>query len=759
MIKYNSFQFQISILLSTVFLWLSVSCIDNKTENGAQGIVIENEEMRLVLNVDGTAQSLIHKATGQECLDTSKKMPAFSITQYRPYDNEVMLAYPAKKIKFAVDSIYRIGDDLIASFELTDYEATIGLNITDDYIGFTLKKLEYHMAEFGVKRKTNIDEFTLMQLPVKDRTHFGGWLNVVWDEDVAINLLATNPYAKIDAEKRDGYKLLLADAVSEVKLEGVGAALIVTDKDKLLDRIDQLERDFGLPLGVESRRSEMYKFSYYELTNGNTKNIDEHIAYAKKGGFRQIIMYHFDFSAALGHFPWTEDYPNGMADLKEVTQKIRDAGIIPGVHIHYNKATKNDLYVSPVPDSRLNLTRYFTLAKNMNKKDTVIYVEENPAGCTMENERRFLKFGNELITYENYTTTYPYKFTGCQRGALETTIVKREKGDLFGLLDVDSTVPYVRFNQKTNIQEELAEKLGKIYREAGFQFIYFDGAEDAPRPYWFNIPMAKLITYNAFKPAPIFSEGSVKAHFDWHIQSRGNAFDVFKPEFVKEAVRKHPAAEAEFLANDFTSLNFGWIKYIAPGEPWNHFDAAAEDTTIGIQPDMFEYITSRAAAWDCPISMFGNLEQLKKHPRTADNLEVIRKWEEVRAMNFLTNKQKESLKNLDQDHTLLINEDGDFELVPYNQITNVAGGNPAIRAFTFLRKGKTWVVYSHSNGEGNIELALSANKMQLFEKLGEEIPVEENKGSSIIPAGNRRYIAFDLSTEEVVHLFETAKVQ
>ena len=55
-----------------------------------------------------------------------------------------MLAYPAKEMKFAADSIYRVGDNLIVSFELTDYEATIGLKITDDYIGFTLKKLEYH---------------------------------------------------------------------------------------------------------------------------------------------------------------------------------------------------------------------------------------------------------------------------------------------------------------------------------------------------------------------------------------------------------------------------------------------------------------------------------------------------------------------------------------------------------------------------------------------------------------------------------------
>ncbi len=735
-------------ILLLLLSWNFIGCSSVDKETQQNGIIIENAEMRLILNPDGTASSLIHKASGQECLDTTKKMPVFSITQYRPYDNEVMLAYPAKEMKFAADSIYRVGDELIVSFELTDYEATIGLNITDNYIGFSLKKLEYHMADFGVKRKTNIDEFTLMQLPVKDRGHFGSWLNVVWDDEVAVNLLGTDPYARIDGEKRHGYKLLKADAVAEVKLQGVGAALIVTDKNKLLDNIDQLEHDYGLPLGVESRRTKEYKNSYYELRNVTPGNIDEHIAFAKQGGFRQMVIYYPDFASSMGHFPWRLEYPNGMADLQEITGKIKAAGMIVGFHIHYNKAQINDAYVTPVPDARLNLRRTFTLRGDIDKKQTTILVEENPDGCTLEDGRRVLKIGNELVSYENYTTTYPYQFNGCKRGVLNTNTVSRKAGDLIGLLDVDTWPIFVRFNQKTNIQEEVAERWGKLYHEAGIQFIYFDGSEDAPRPYWFNIQMSKLITYNAFKPAPIFSEGAVKAHFGWHIQSRGNAFDTFEPEFVKEAVRKHPAAEAKFLANDFTALNFGWNDYLAPGE-----------ATIGMQPDMFEYITSRAAAWDCPIAMLGILDQLQSHPRTADNLEVIRRWEEVRVTDFLSEKQKESLKDLDQEHILLIDEKGDFELVPYEQITNIASGNEDIRAFIFERNNKSWVVYWHCRAEGELVLSISAEKMQLFEKLGEEMPVDENQDGSIVALGNRRYIAFDLSSDVVVDLFKNAKLQ
>ncbi len=733
------------VFMMVLAVLVVAGCTVRKDKNfGDKGILIENAEYRLVLNSDGTARSLIHKATGQECLDTSVKVPVFSITQYRPYDNEVMLAYPAKKMKFASDSIYRSGDDLIVNFELTDYEAVIAMNITDHYIGFTLKKLEYHMAKFGVKRRTEIDEFTLMQLPVKDRARFGEWLNVVWDDDVAVNLLASDPYARIDAEDRDGYKLMTAGAVTEVKLRGVGAALIVTGKNKLLDDIDQLERDYGLPLGVKSRRAPEYKNSYYEMRNATPENIDEHIAFAKKGGFRQMVIYYPDFAKTCGHFPWRKEYAHGMADLKGMADKVRAAGMILGAHIHYNKAYKNDAYVSPVPDPRLNIRRHFTLMRDLGKTDEVIYVAENPAGCTLEEGRRFLKIGNELATYEHYTTTPPYRFTGCARGALNTKISKRKKGDALGLLDVDTWPLFVRFDQKTDIQQEVAERWGEIYKGAGLQFIYFDGSEDVPRPYWFNVPWAKLITYNAFDPPPVFSEGAVKAHFGWHIQSRGNAFDVFPPKYVKEATRKHPMKEAEMIANDFTSLNFGWNDYVAPGE-----------NTIGMQPDMYEFITSKAAAWDCPIALIGKLDQLKAHPRTPDNLEVIRRWEEVRARNFLTEQQKTELRNPAQEYTLLIDENDRFELQPYRQID----GTPEnVRAFVFNRKGTTWAVYWNPRGAGTVKLPVAAGKIRLYEKPGEEMTVDGDEDHVLLPNDRRRYVSIDLPESAVIRLFQGAEI-
>lgn len=68
--------------------------------------------------------------------------------------------------------------------------------------------------------------------------------------------------------------------------------MIVSDPDNLLDHIAQVEEDFNLPKGVESRRSVFINASYYWTANVNPNNVDQHIKYAKMGGFRLMNIYY-----------------------------------------------------------------------------------------------------------------------------------------------------------------------------------------------------------------------------------------------------------------------------------------------------------------------------------------------------------------------------------------------------------------------------------------------------------------------------------
>ena len=732
----------IILLTITAHIFL-LACNNNRS--GTEEIVIENETTRLVITNDGIVKSLIHKATNEECLEVGQKLPAFTVTQYHPYKNEIKLAYPFRETEFEADSVRRKGDKLIVGFELVDFEAVIDLNVKAQYIGLSIER--FVSGEGATSPK--VDEMCLLQLPVRKREQFGSWLNVMRGDETAINLLATDPYAKIDSEERQGFRILKAGMVSEVKQESVGAALITAPTNKLLDQIARVEEDYNLPGGVKNRRDKMYNSSYYWSGNVHTGNVDEHIRYARKAGFRTFMVYYTAFSESPGNFPWRETYPNGLEDLEKVVGRIKEAGMIPGLHFHYNKAGKSDPYVTPEPDPRLNLRRHFTLASPLGREDTTIFTEENPEGTTTQDGRRILRIGNELISYSGYTTTRPYKFTGCTRGVLNTTPEAHPLTHRFGLLDVDSWPKFVRFNQNTSIQDEVAQRLAELYKKAGFQFVYFDGAEDVHPPYWFNCSRAQWKVYKRLDPEPLFAEGAAKSHFSWHMLSRGNAFDTFRPEVIKEMTRKHPAAEAPMMKKNFTGLNFGWLGYWVPGEG-----------TVGTQPDMLEYVTSRAAAWDCPISIQAGLEKFKKHPRTADNLEVLRRWEEAREKDWLTEEQKEDLQNLDQEHILLINEQDAFELVPYDRIRNLANGSREVRAFTFRRNGDLYAVYWHISGNKKIRLPLSPENITLLEGMGQEISIPEGKKeeSVTLPAGKRRFIKTSETKRELVAAFEKAEI-
>jgi len=78
--------------------------------------------MRLVINPDGTAHSLIHKPSGEECLAQNTGESVFNVTQYRPYDNELQLAFPAKVTQFPSDSVRRETDRLVVVFRDVGYQ-------------------------------------------------------------------------------------------------------------------------------------------------------------------------------------------------------------------------------------------------------------------------------------------------------------------------------------------------------------------------------------------------------------------------------------------------------------------------------------------------------------------------------------------------------------------------------------------------------------------------------------------------------------
>ena len=299
----------------------------------------------------------------------------------------------------------------------------------------------------------------------------------------------------------------------------------------------------------------------------------------------------------------------------------------------------------------------------------------------------------------------------------------------------------IYLDQESSIQDEVGEKLAVAYN-AGFEFVYFDGSEGTNAPFEFHVPNAQYRVYKKFNNDPIYCEGAAKAHFSWHMVSGGNAFDVFPMNIFKEKIAEHPLREAPEMKKDFTRVNFGWWAY-------------RQDT----MPDIYEYGTSKAAASDCPLTMQSNPEVFESNPRTADNFEALRRWEDVRVNNWLTDEQKKMVANPDKEFILLVNEKGEYELAEYEKINLSNETEEKITAYSFERMGKSYVVLWHKTGEGKLSVALKGD-FTYSEDLGKEQIATESKGANtILPVAGRRYVASDVSKDDLIKAFENATIE
>ena len=712
-------------------------------------IIFENKNFHLSVSGDCKAASLVHLPSGQECL-AAADMPLFSVTQPRPFNNEVKLAYPTQRTVFPANRVRREGDKLIVGFSVIPYEAVVTVKVCRDYMSFRLEDFIIKPSDYaGLSMSPPpVESFRILQLPVKERRYFGQWLNVCHDEEVAVNVLGTSEYALVNAELRGNMRILTADADRTVKIKGVEAALIVSDPQTYLDKVGQLEEDYDLPRGVESRRREEMQRSIYSAYWINPDNVDAQIEYCKRGGFGLMTIYHAavfkaDNDFAAGNFEYCGDcdfrpeYPEGIESLRKMVKKIKDAGIIPGFHFLHSHIGLKSRYVTPVADHRLHLTRHFTLAKPLGLDDTVVFVEQNPENTVMADGCRILQFGGELISYAGYTTNRPYYFFGCERGTCKTNVTEHPLGQIGGILDVSEYCAVSCYlDQDSSLQEEVSAKLAAAY-DVGFEYVYMDGSEGVNEPFAFHVSNAQYRTWKLFGKAPLFAEGAAKSHFGWHMLSGGNAFDPFPPEIFKEMIREHPVKEAPRMRQDFTRVDFGW---------WFLYETA-------LQADHWEFGCAMATAWDCPVTVLSDLPKMDSHPRMDDLLEVLRRWNDAFNRRLLPVEQKNFMQaHPELEYLLLEPQPGNYDVVIYRQLETA---EEKLRAFSYTWEGKSWVVFWHTDGEA--KLSLTAPGLAVYDQLYEmQVMADEN---GCYPVSHRRYAVSDMSIEEMEKLFTKAQLR
>jgi len=736
-------------------------------------VVLQTQDLRLEIGADGLVKSLTAQPSGIEYVWTAAPMPMASVYkegQMAVGSQEAYGEFEGPEYRggqcLPASAVSLAGDKLTIRFAGANVTAVYQVTTAPHYLAFKLLSLAADSI---------IDRIDLLQLRVKRLPFLGPWIDVAYDDRFGICLCAGNIRTNAGMSQHPEYVEMRVLATRNVALEGATAVLFgcSNPKERFLEAMEVVERDFQMPAGAKNRRLPAQDYSYL-WCYPTPDNVDQYIALAKRAGFRMILFSYTSVTQGAGHFLFNQQFPNGIDDLKKVTDRIRSAGLAVGIHIHYSKADRTDSYVTPVPDGRLHKVRTFLLSAAVDEKADTLTVYENPAGCTRDKDRRILQIGKELIAYRDYTTQPPYQFTGCERGHLKTTAAAHSAGEPTGLLDVDDWVRFIRFDQNTDIQDEAARRLAEIINATGpYDMLYFDGAEDVHDPFWYHVANAQHRVYRLLKPAPPICETAMSGHFSWHIMSRGCAYDVVN-EHVKSFCREISCRTAPIRARDFTRIEFGWIARLHPD----------------MGPDVFEYVLSRGAAWDCPFSVRVTLADAAAHPRADDCFDTIKIWEDARVAGKLTEAQRTMLKTLDpkqyeyvkvwnavflprwidawskgtfndQEHHLFLNERGEYELVPIREVPAVAGGR--VKAFLFQRASQpndTYVVLWANRGELSLTLPVPPERLTVMRPFGTQVTFEKSQSGVAVPVGSRRYLRLaGMGAEQAIRMLKGAKAR
>ena len=178
--------------------------------------------------------------------------------------------------------------------------------------------------------------------------------------------------------------------------------------------------------------------------------------------------------------------------------------------------------------------------------------------------------------------------------------------------------------------------------------------------------------------------------------------------------------------------------------------------TPGQRADIIEYGAALAASQGYPASFNADLDLLKSTPRTDDILEVLRRWEDARKSDFITESIKKELENADVEHTLLINENREYEITAWEEIKEAANGDSAVTAFIFARRGKTYAAFWCNTGDAKLLLPLSRDAVYLDELFDEAIEAERRGEELILPIGKRRYLITDVDRDTLKVAFLNA---
>ncbi|MGD9497198.1 MAG: hypothetical protein AB7Y46_12945 [Armatimonadota bacterium] len=522
----------------------------------------------------------------------------------------------------------------------------------------------------------------------------------------------------------DGSPRLMASVAREVSLGPVRMALMVALEAEVGDRIQQAEELFGIPLGMKAKRSDAARGSYLMISGVTAENVDEVIDWARRGGFGSILLLH----GTWGHFGRRyavpeSTFPAGVEQLREVVDRMHAAGLLVGAHMFSSKLPKQSAWTEAGVVDKLWEDRSLTLAQAMTPQSDRIVTTEPPADWPVTTGTRDIRINGELMTYTDLSLAEPFGFTGVSRAAYGTTAQAHEAGSEVAHVLTDESRGIFIIDQTTDLLEAHTADIARTYNAAGFDWIYFDGAEDVHEPRWWTTSNAQMAVIEKLEREPAIVQMAAGSPFSWHLTTRTGQRDYFwvsmsyKDEVDDAVARSWPRAREALAVADF-----GWFPLRAPSEH-----------VRGTQIDDVEYLCAKALATDSAYSIQTSVSRMRDVPSLDAILHVMGRWEHHKFAGTFGDEVKQRLLTPHQDFMLIEREGVEPRVVAAREMPYVGGTSHLVRAFVGEPlEGVTPVSLAPVDLPATIEFSLDPRRLQFTDFQGEPAQVEVLPGARVV---------------------------
>ena len=571
-------------------------------------------------------------------------------------------------------------------------------------------------------------------------------------EDASIALIPEAPECLVKSRGRN-HPYMAASLFSEVSLEPVRIALMAAPHETVSDLIAQAEALFGIPIGIKSKRSEAAMGTYAMVSGMTEENADQVIEWMARAGIGTVMMVHGTWGHFGHHYAVPEStFPSGIEGLRAAVDKIHDRGMLAAAHLFATKVPKTSDYMKPKAERRLYEDLSLTLKEPLGLEEDRIVTTEAPTEWPVTTGTRDIRIGDEMMAYTELSLEQPFGFTGVKRAQCGTEPHAHQAGEQVAHVKTDESRGIFIIDQTTDLIDEHTADIARTYDAAGFDWIYFDGAEDVHPPRWYRYTVPKLKLIEKLEREPVIIQAAAQGPFCWHLTTRVGQRDYFwvsmsyKDEVDDAIARSVPRARRNLMVPEL-----GWFPFRPTAE---HIRAT--------QVDDVEYLCAKALASNSTYSIQARPERLRKLPNLDAILHLMGRYEHHKFAGTLADEVKQRVLEPHQDFILLEHEGMEPRLVRAREMPYVAGTSHVVRAFVCdpidgVRTTSLFPV----GPKASIEFSLDPRKLEFTDYQGDPIQVEVKPGARVVvPVTTRVFMrSKDIGMGEIRMALRRAKVE